>query len=264
MKKILLLTIILSLLNSCNLDNNTNLQVYKRPYKQSLAGKKILLYGDSISSTDYVWYKEYMELLTGAEVYNAGFSGFNTAQLAKNEQLQRIWDYNPDLIICLVGGNDSGTKGSVGSFGNTQETSVDETDIDEDYLGTHFIQAASHIMKKIEQYYNLQNTSCDSICKPYLVFCTPLPQKRENDSNPFSQKENWERKRDAIVEVCSKYQVHCIDLYNYCSWDFSQEPYWTSPTDMTTNRGVYTMDGLHPNKYGYEYIARVICGDLAI
>ena len=42
----------------------------------------------------------------------------------------------------------------------------------------------------------------------------------------------------------------------------SLEPYWTSPTDKDTNNGIYTMDGLHPNKYGYRRIAEIFCKDI--
>jgi len=244
-----------------------------------MKGKKILLYGDSISSTDYLWYKMFMEQFTGAEVYNAGFSGYTTGMLAKDEQLQCIFDYNPDLIICLVGGNDTGKAGSVGTFGATSEPKVYETDINTDYTGSYFIQAVSHIIGKIDShYYNFRErahlkgtetekekeVALDSIKKPYLVFCTTLPQKRNNRFDSFSDPDNWQRKRDAIVESCYKYKIHCIDLYILCAWDFSLEPFWTSPTDMETNNGIYTMDGLHPNKYGYEYMCRVICGELGI
>jgi len=33
---------------------------------------------------------------------------------------------------------------------------------------------------------------------------------------------------------------------------------------MVTNNGVYTMDGLHPNKYGHQQIAALICGDAGL
>ncbi|MCQ2386811.1 MAG: SGNH/GDSL hydrolase family protein, partial [Clostridia bacterium] len=90
------------------------------------------------------------------------------------------------------------------------------------------------------------------------IFCTTLPQKRENDQNPFSNPENWLRKRNAVIECCEKYRVPCLDLYSLLPWDFSREPYWVSPTSMVENRGIYTMDGLHPNKFGYRDIAHLV------
>jgi len=244
--------------------------IFKRPFKQSMSGKKIMLYGDSISSTDYPWYKQFMEELTGAEVYNAGFSGFNSQQLALDCQLQRIFDYDPDLIICLVGANDTGECGTVGTFGATDEPLVQETDITQDYDGDTFIQAISHIQRKVEAYYynfkkRAGKANPSTINRPYLVFCTTLCQNRAPvETNPFSQPVNWERKRDAIVESCLLFKVHCIDLFNMCSWDFSMEPSWTLPTDKVDDRGIYTMDGLHPNRYGAEYLSRCVCGDLGL
>lgn len=221
-----------------------------------LKGKRVLLYGDSMSSKDYVWYKEEVQKQTGADsVMLAGFSGYSTNMLAEDSQLQRIFDYKPDLIICLIGGNDRCNKGHVGSFGAIKdEPLVEETDIHGNFNDYFFIQAVSHIIRKIENHY--QGT------KPYLVLCTSLPQKRINGKNDFSNPNNWMRRRNAIVECCNKYDVHCVDLYKLTAWDLSKEPYWNPPTDTKTNRGVYTMDGLHPNETGYRQIVSIICSQL--
>lgn len=251
-------------------DDRNQLKVYRKSFKIPLKGKKILLYGDSISSSEYPWYKSALEELTGAEVYAGGFPGYTTGQLAKDAQLQLIFDYKPDIIICLVGGNDVGVKGEVGTFGATDEIVVKETDATKDYSGYSFIQAVAHIIEKIDRHYNMnENThllNADDISpeKPFLVFCTTLPQKRSNRFNKYSQPDNWLRKRDAIVECCDKYKVHCIDFYNLCDWDFSKEPYWVAPTDFNTNRGIYTMDGVHPNQKGYEDMARIVYEELAL
>ena len=220
-----------------------------------------------------------METLTGANVYNGGFSGYSTSQLAHNTQLQRIFDFEPKLIVALVGGNDTGESGTVGSFiGLNNEPIVSEIDINSDYNGTYFIQAVSHIIRKVKKHYynreraNLTGTETeeektakiDAVLKPYFVFCTTLPQKRIDSTHPFSNSENWKRKRDAIIECCQKYNVHCIDLFSMLEWDMSLEPYWQSPTNMTVNNGIFTMDGLHPNKYGYEQISKIVCGEIGI
>jgi len=243
--------------------------------------KKTILYGDSISSTDYPWYKSAMEKITGGTVYNGGFSGYNTANLAKNAQLKRIFDYEPNLIVALVGGNDTGAANSVGTFNGyvDGEPVVQETNISVDYNGTYFIQAVSHIIRKIKaEYYDIRNRAnltgteteaekeakIDAVLKPYFLFCTTIAQKRNNDNNAFSKPDNWERKRKAVIECCEKYQVQCIDLFDLFRVDMSLEPFWVPPTNMTNNRGIYTMDGLHPNKYGYNKMARVIGVELGI
>lgn len=268
-----LFLILMFSVSSCNYGHKSKdrnaLQVYRKNFKIPLKGKKILLYGDSISSSEYPCYKSALEELTGAEVYAGGFPGYTTSQLAKDEQLQLIFDYKPDVIICLVGGNDAGVKGEVGTFGATDEILVKEADVTKNYSGYTFIQAVAHIIEKIDAYYAMdENThlSAENISpeKPFLVFCTTLPQKRNNRFNKFSKPDNWLRKREAVVECCDKYKVHCIDFYNLCDWDFSKEPYWIAPTDTHTNRGIYTMDGIHPNKKGYEDMARIVYEELAL
>ena len=239
---------------------------------------KTILYGDSISSTDYTWYKDLMTNLIGRNVYNAGFSGYTTAQLAQNTQLQRIFDFSPNLIIVLVGGNDSGAAGTVGSLTNAivdGETIVSETDINANYSGTYYIQAVSHIIRKLKSYYpnfrvlaNLTGTETEAekhakllTAKENVVdilFLSGLPQQRNNSSNVYSLKENNERKRQAVIACCKKYNVNYLDTFGEMNIDMSVEPFWVSPTDKTNNKGVLTMDGLHPNYFGYYKLCKLI------
>lgn len=256
-----------------------NLQINRKIDLQPTS--KIILFGDSISSTDYTWYKDFMEEITGAEVYNGGFPGANASALATDYALQRIFDYVPDLIIVLLGGNDDGAVGSVGTITGSiaGEPIVSETSISVAYNGSTFVQATSYIMRRItDYYYNIRaranltgleteeekTTKIDAVKKPVLVFATPLPQKRNNSSDQYSKQENWERKRKAVLECCSLHNISCVDLYKKTNFDMSLEPYWTSPTDKLTNNGVYFMDGLHPNKYGFRIISEVICGEVGI
>ena len=256
------------------------------PYKSRrkmalLATDKVILYGTSISSTDYPWYQEAMTDLTGAVVYNGGFSGYNAAQLASDTCLQRIFDYGARLIVAMIGGNDTGEVGTVGTFSGAVagEPLVQETDTAIDYNGTYFIQAVSQIMRKVvDYYYNIRaragltgteteaqkEAMIDAVLKPVFIFCTPLPQQRNDASDPFSQPDNWQRKRDAVVECCNKYKVHCVDLFKEVPFDMSLEPYWTSPTDKTTDNGIYYMDGLHPNKWGFQVVSEIVCAELGL
>ena len=261
-----------------------------------LSGKKIILYGDSRSYyqpyTDidhpemYPWYKNRLAELTEAIVEAKGWSGRSTQALATNDKLQNIFSSDADVVIILVGGNNSGSLGTVGTFGlSPTEPIVLETNINLDFPNTNeytdnggtFIQAVSHIIRKIKNnYYNIRSRAnlsgteteyektlkIDSVKNPYFVICTDLPQKRNNSDDEFSKKENWERKRLAIIECCQKYNFPYIDLYNECSFDMSIEPYWTSPTDFYTNNGIYFMDGLHPNKYGAYRIADIISASI--
>ena len=306
-----------------------NNQVESLTVKSSyLDGKKIFLFGDSISSTDYTWYKNYLALYTGATVYNQGASGRDVAYQASNEYFQRLANLPSDVVVVLVGGNDSGVSGSIGTFdsnsplGQMGESVVQETDISIDYNGTTFIQAISHIIRKWrslywnfrlaaglnanildtqndnEVVYPLSGTATESQCisyaqsqgwtlgygeryvmkttetnadkrvkliavkQPKLFLCTTLPQRRYNSLSDWSNPQNWERKRLACIECAEKYGIPLIDLAKEFAIDWNAEPYWPgqgySGTSKTDNQGIYTMDGLHPNEFGYAYISRIV------
>ena len=206
--------------------------------------------GDSRSSTDYTFYKEILEKKTGAGVLVEGASGCMTAYNASNEYFERLKQPH-DFSIWLVGGNDEGSQGTVGTFsadtelGKQGEPVVQETDVDEDYNGSTFIQAVDHIMRKYKAAYGDSRK---------MIFCTDLPQQRDDPDSEWSRKENWERKRLAIIECCGKNGIECLDLYTLCKFDMSKEPMFHAPTDTKSNDGVYYMDGLHPNPKGIEMI----------
>ena len=57
-----------------------------------------------------------------------------------------------------------------------------------------------------------------------------------------------------IIECCNKNQIICLDLFELCNFDMSAEPMFNPPTDKENDRGVYFMDGLHPNRKGIDLI----------
>lgn len=245
-----------------------------------VAGMKNLLYGDSRSSTDYTWYKTQMEALTGASWYNGGFSGHTVAQNASEADLQRVWDYGAQgAIVSLPGGNDGGVQGTVGTFNGTvaDEPVMVPSDYSAAYAGTTFIQAVDYQIGRIKRFYDNiraraaltgseseadKNAAIRALNKPMLVLLTDLPQQRTNAAHSWSLPESWRRKRDAIVEVGHRHKVHTIDTMYELSLDMSIEPFFVGPTDKNTNNGVYTMDGLHLNEFGYERLTRRIAADL--
>ena len=256
-----------------------NLTPFRSPRRIDLTNKSIYLDGDSITSADYPWFKTSLEALTGGVVTLGGHPAASSSRIASNEYTDPIFQASPNIIIVLFGGNEIGTEGTVGTFGDiVGEPLVTETDINIEYNGTKFIQAVSHKMRKLkEHYYNIRQNAnltgteteaektakIDSVLNPIIIFCTPLPQKRGEGSH-YSLEENWERKRNAVVECCNKYKIHCVDLYRLFNVDFSLEPNWPGHTDTATNYGIYTMDGLHPNKYGYQLISEIICADIGV
>jgi hypothetical protein len=248
---------------------------YPKQVKIKLATTdNIYLHGDSISSNDFTPYGNGMAQLTGVNVWRAGFPGFNSLQLTQGFVFDRLFAVDPKVIIALVGANDSGIPGSVGTFGaNPSEPMVAEPNIAVDFVGTTFIQAISYQMRKMKaHYYNIyqranlngsetgpeQEAKMDAVNKPYIAFCTGLPQHRVDNNNAFSLRENWMRKRNAIVECCNLYNVHCIDTMTLIDWDITLEPFTSGKL------GIYTLDGLHPNKYGGYQLAQVVCGGLGI
>src|SRR3546814_1163504 len=115
------------------LPNQTfDVPVFRSPHRLDVgAGDTVLLYGDSISSTLFSWYAERMAALTGATVVRGGFSSYTTAQIAADAQYDTILAADAKLIVALLGANDGGAAGTVGTFGAIPgEPVVSETDID--------------------------------------------------------------------------------------------------------------------------------------
>ncbi len=232
----------------------------KRVQGNPLYGKRVFLAGDSRSSTDYSFYKTTLEAKCGCVALVQGASGKSASYNASDAYFERLANNPHDFSLWLVGGNDKGA--TVGTFsadsvnGKAGETVVTETDISVDFAdlsGVTFVQAIDHIMRKYKAlYYNFK--ALNNGHQPKMIFCTDLPQQRSNSSSSWSQKANWERKRNAIIECCEKNGVTCLDLYKLCGFDMSFEPYWTEPTDKVNDNGLYFMDGLHPNQYGIDII----------
>lgn len=242
-------------------------------------GKKVLLYGDSLSSSLYHndAYERLIKAYTGADVYAGGYPGYTTAQIASDANLQRIYDYDPDLIIFQCGGNETGAD--CGTFGAVStQTLCEPTDITQDFKGDYMIQAIDHMLRKVKaHYYNIveragvelpitgseqdKKDAINSLKKPYIAIWTPLPQKRSVETGPFSLPRNWLNKRNAVVEVCNLHGFHCIDVYAENGIDWSLEPLYQGE-QFEKIFGIYTHDGVHPNPWGYEKICNVIAGSL--
>ncbi|MBR2823430.1 MAG: hypothetical protein IKE24_07080 [Clostridia bacterium] len=223
-----------------------------------LAGRIVLLAGDSRSSTDYTFYRQLLEKKSGCQVLVEGASGKTAAYNASDAYFERL-EQPHDFSLWLVGGNDPGEPGTVGTFSADSalaekgEPVVEEADPAADLAEETFIQSVDRIMRKYrERFYDFRTR--DDGRRPIMIFCTDLPQQRDGAESPWSQKENWERKRLAILECCEKNRVPCLDLYTLCGFDLSFEPFYTEPTDTETNRGLYYMDGLHPNREGFDRI----------
>lgn len=223
--------------------------------KQPWAGKKIYLYGDSISSTDYAAYATTLAAKTGATVTRGGYSGASVAALTATSRLDAVANANPDLIIMMTSGNDQGVAGTVGTFVSPAlngETVKGDPDITAPYAGSSFIEAASYIARYLIARRYLYGTK--------FLYLGGLPQRRNSHSitDPWNNPLNHQRKSNAVREVCERYHIPFLDTLNLCAWDMASEPFWTSPTDKVTVNGVYTMDGLHPSPDGYDRLTDAI------
>ena len=80
----------------------------------------------------------------------------------------------------------------------------------------------------------------------------------------YNDPQNWLNKRNAIVECANKNNLPCIDVFSNIGIDWDKEPYYNQDLDYVNgaptlaNRGIYTLDGLHLNEYGFERLARLV------
>ncbi len=88
----------------------------RKPPASELARTRVLLAGDSRSSTDYTFYKDTLEKKTGCIALVKGASGKTAAYDASDEYIAEITGSDHDFSLWLVGGNDDDSAGSIGTF----------------------------------------------------------------------------------------------------------------------------------------------------
>jgi lysophospholipase L1-like esterase len=233
--------------------------------RRAWAGKTIVLYMDSISSSYYPEYGIQLSAKTGATVISKGYPGLNVAQTADTTKLDDVAALHPDLIILLPGGNDDGVAGTVGTFyGASGETMVNDPNPSAPYAGTKYIEAIAYTVRYLNSKlydFRIGNTGpYTGVKKPQIVLCNGLPRKvSSNDLTTASNNPaNHLRKATAVREICDRYHLKMVDTFRGCGWDMSLEPYFDPTIDYQLNRGVLTNDGLHPNAYGYDRITDLV------
>ena len=230
---------------------------------KNLKGKTILLFGDSRSSSDYTWYKDLLEEKTGAIVLNNGSSGATPKSMITTGYLDRMLDIKHDICIMLLCGNISGYKESVGTFSygsplNTWgESVVSRWNGEEEFDVNTFNKPIQHIDYIVQKY----NKKFFADRKHKLYILTDIPSKRSSEQHGYTVVCNY-GKSEMIKEVCSQNSVPYIDTMAKCRFNEDFEPSYTPPTDLTTNNGVYYMDGLHLNEYGNDVLTDVIVHEL--
>jgi len=242
------------------------------------ASDAITLYGDSRHSTDYPFVAKAWANRFGCTVRAKGLSGHTVEQNASDADLATIFSGpDPRLLVFLPGGNDTGEAGSVGTFsasspnGLAGESVVSPLPLSTATpSGATFIQNVDLALRKmIAHYGNVRAragiTGGDSeatkiaklaaTTKVEILPVTDFPQQRNNSSDAFSQPPNWERKQQSVLEAASRLKLRCLDFQGAYPIDMSLEPYFIAPTDLTTNSGNLTMDGLHPNEVMAQLVA---------
>lgn len=230
---------------------------------KNLKGKTILLFGDSRSSSDYTWYKDLLEEKTGATVLNNGKSGATPKSMIDSGYLDEMLDIPHDICIMFLCGNISGAKSFIGTFsyGSTLNTwgedVVSRWNGSDSFDTTESSKAIQHVDYIVQKY----NKKFFADRKHKLYMLTDIPSKREGEQHNYTISCNY-GKSEMIKEVCAQNKVPYIDTMTKCRFNEDFEPAYTPPTDLTTNKGVYYMDGLHLNEYGNDVLTDVIVHDL--
>lgn len=226
---------------------------------KNLKGKTILLFGDSRSSSDYTWYKDLLEKKTGATVLNNGKSGATPKSMIDSGYLDEMLDIPHDICIMFLCGNISGAKSFIGTFSwgsilNTWgEDVVSRWNGSDSFDTTESSKTIQHVDYIVQKY----NKKFFADRKHKLYLLTDIPSKREGEQHNYTISCNY-GKSEMIKEVCEQNKVPYIDTMTKCRFNEDFEPAYTPPTDLTTNKGVYYMDGLHLNEYGNDVLTDVI------
>lgn len=175
--------------------------------------QNIVFYGDSITEGYNV--KEFFD---EENVVNSGISGNVTKNLIDRIDTD-LYDYNPSLVIILIGTNDINTN-------------VDDKTI---------IDNIEKIIKGIRM--NRKNAD--------IMIESIYPINREMnteywDNKPDYTNEHIIKLNKSIKKMCKKYNIKYIDVYS-CLLD-----------DQGNLKKIYSIDGLHLTDLGYYKVTKVI------
>lgn len=185
------------------------------------SGLKATFYGDSITKDVNKYQYTVGQILGLDEVYSCGKGG---AQLTNYLSLEENYTSIPtdsDLIFVMAGTNDYGGQVEIGT--------VDDTSDENTFCGA---------LNKL-----CQALTTGDYSNAKVVFGTPIHRAQENESITYSQYCN------AIKDVCSKYDIPVIDLYNNCGI-------------TSENASEYLEDGVHPNIEGATLMGNYIAKEL--
>lgn len=205
----------------------------------NLKNKTISFLGDSIteghgaSCVEKRFSEVLMEMAELADINNYGIGGTRIARQQKINPDTLVWDENSfcerfdkveeaDIIVVFGGTNDYGHGDA--PFGTFEDRSPDT------YCGAlHYLM--SNMIKKFP--------------KSEIVFVTPLHRADGNNINS-SNGLTLKPYADMIKQTAEYYSLPVLDLYANSG---------ICPEIQEQNE-LYTVDGLHPNDFGYERVAK--------
>lgn len=210
------------------------------------AGKKILLYGDSITN-GYIpggahgtYYEGFIKDKTDATaVVKKGYdsaccamkSGWNN-YLSDDTRLQDLIAQDPDVVFMLTGTNDYQLGNPIGQIG--------------DGLLTTFIGSLTYIIQTIMQ----------ALPDCVIVLCTPTPYygTMATGSLASGRAENAAGNNirdyaDAVIAIANQYSIPVCDINAKAGW-----------LDINEAIKNFTSDGVHLSQKGYDRITSIQAG----
>lgn len=197
-------------------------------------------FGDSIGAGDgnnNIGYAEMIAQDFGMWCFNYAVGGSTISRVSGNDNnIPRYIDYSvhqreiytdiplPDIIILEGGTNDFGYKRILGEVTDNYNGNYDETTI---------CGGMEHCIYSIKQ--NYPNT--------LLLFVMVHKNSRIETTDELDNKLTYEDIYKKQVEICHKWAIYFVDLYNECGLNTRYEP---------DKIYTYESDGTHPNELGYR------------
>ena len=206
----------------------------------NLSGKKIIAYGDSITSNgDYL---RYTEKKIGVTIKNAGISSTTmtpSSNPASNGDLLTSFNGTcPDLskydIVTIAHGtNDLSSSVPIGEIGSITDKLLDTN-----------------------TFYGAYRKVIETIIKNYphirIVLCTPIHKYTIHEANEAVANGAGHKLKDyvdAIHNLANMYSLIVCDMYKDCGINY-------------LNYTTYMPDGVHPNGYGGELMGKCYINSL--
>lgn len=206
----------------------------------NLSGKKIIAYGDSITSNGQ--YLRYAEKKIGVTIKNAGISSTTmtpSSNPATNGDLLTSFNGTcPDLskydIVTIAHGtNDLSSSVPIGEIGSITDKLLDTN-----------------------TFYGAYRKVIETIIKNYphirIVLCTPIHKYTTHEANEAVANSAGHKLKDyvdAIHNLANMYSLIVCDMYKDCGINY-------------LNYTTYMPDGVHPNDYGGELMGKCYINSL--